>query len=87
MTLLSLHEEKNELENADQVSSSKSEEEILSNYGSSQEEEDVENQQSITKELEMLTQRLSDLRRHNLYLMNDDELTCPNHQDGYLRRK
>ena len=52
MTLLSIHEEKMELENADQESSSKSEGEILSNYGSSQEEEDVENQHTITRELE-----------------------------------
>jgi hypothetical protein len=74
MTLLSLHEEKMELENADQESSSESEGEILSHYGSEQEEEDVENQHSITRELEMLTERLRDLRRQNLRLTNDDNV-------------
>ena len=54
MVLLSIHEEKMELENGDQESSSKSQGEILSHYGSSQ-EEDVENQCTITRELEMLT--------------------------------
>mgnify|MGYP007071361011 CR=1 FL=1 len=48
MTLLLIHEEKMELENADQESSSESEGEILSHYGSSEEEEDVENQHTIT---------------------------------------
>ena len=48
MTLLSIHEEKMELENVDQESSSESEGEILSHYGSSQ-EEDVENQHTITR--------------------------------------
>ena len=75
MTLLSIHEEKMERENADQESSSKSEGEILSHYGSL--EEDVENQHTITRELEMLTDRLSDLRRQNICLMNDDELDLP----------
>jgi len=79
MTLLSLHEEKMELENADQESSSEGEGEILSHYGSSQEEEeeDVENQHTITRELEMLTERLGDLRRQNLCLTNDDEVDLP----------
>lgn len=78
MTLLSIHEEKMELENADQESSSKSEGEILSHYGSSEEEEeDVENQHTIIRELEMLTERLSDLRRQNLCLTNDDEFDLP----------
>ena len=77
MTLLSIHEEKMELENANQESSSESEGEILSHYGSSEEEEDVKNQHSITRELEMLTQRLSDLKRHNLYLTNYDEPDKP----------
>ena len=66
-----------ELENADQESSSEGEGEILSNYGSSHEEEYIENQHTITGELEMLTQRLSDLRRHNLYLTDDDEPDLP----------
>jgi hypothetical protein len=74
MTLLSLHEERMELENADQESSSEGEGEILSHYGSEQEEEDVENQHSITRELEMLTERLRDLRRQNLQLTNDDNV-------------
>ena len=74
---MSIHEEKMELENADQESSSESEGEILSNYGSSHEEEDVENQHTIARELEMLTERLSDLRRHNLCLTNDDEFDLP----------
>ena len=43
MTLMSLHEEKMELENANQESSSESEGEILSRYGNSEEEEDIEN--------------------------------------------
>ena len=43
MTLLSIHEEKMELENANQESSSESEGEILSHYGSSEEEEYIEN--------------------------------------------
>ena len=55
MTLLSIHEEKIELENGDQESSLESEGEILSHYGSSHEEEDAENQHTITRELEMLT--------------------------------
>ena len=76
MTLLSIHEEKMELENADQESSSESEGEILSHYGSSQ-EEDIENQHTITRELEMLTERLSDLRRQNRCLTNDDEFDPP----------
>ena len=42
MTLLSIHEEKMELENADQESSSEEEWEILKNYGSSH-EEDIDN--------------------------------------------
>ena len=63
-----------ELENADQEYSSEGEGEILSHCGSSpEEEEDVENQHTSTRELEMLTQWLSDLRRQNLYLVNDDE--------------
>jgi hypothetical protein len=74
MTLLSLHEEKMELENADQESSSEGEGEILSHYGSEQEEEDVENQHTITRELEMLTERLRDLRRQNLQFTNDDNV-------------
>src|SRR6266566_103778 len=57
MTLLTSHEEKMELENGQQESSSESEGEVLSHYGSSQ-EEDVDNQHSITRELEMLTERL-----------------------------
>ena len=57
--------------------SSEGEGEILSHYGSSQEEEDIENQHTITKELEMLTERLSDLRRQNLCLTNDDEFDLP----------
>nr|XP_020177564.1 uncharacterized protein LOC109763117 [Aegilops tauschii subsp. strangulata] len=56
MTLLSIHEEKMELETANQESSSEGKGEILSHYGSSEAEEDVENQHSITRELEMLTQ-------------------------------
>ena len=43
-----------ELENAYQEPSSEGEGEILSNYGSSHDEEDVENQCTITRELEML---------------------------------
>ena len=77
MKLLSIHEEKMELENADQESSSEGEGEILYHYGGSQEEEDVENQHTITRELEMLTERLSDLRRQNLCLTNDDEFDLP----------
>nr|XP_020180918.2 uncharacterized protein LOC109766547 [Aegilops tauschii subsp. strangulata] len=77
MTLLSIHEEKMELEMANQESSSEGEGEIFSHYGSSEEEEDVENQHSITRELEILTQRLSDLKRHNLYLVNDEEFHAP----------
>jgi hypothetical protein len=77
MTLLSLHEEKMELENANQESSSEGEGEILSHCGSEQEEEDIENQHTITRELEMLTERLSDLRRQNLCLTNDDEFDLP----------
>ena len=61
MTLLSIHEEKMELENANQESS-ENEGEILSHYGSFEEEEDVENQHTVTQELEMLTRRLSDLK-------------------------
>jgi hypothetical protein len=76
MTLLSIQEEKMELENGHQESSSESEGEILSHYGSSQ-EEDVENQHSITRELEMLTERLADLRGQNLCLTNDDEVDLP----------
>ena len=76
ITLLSIHEEKMELENTDQESSSESEGEILSHYGSSQ-EEDVENQHTITRGLEMLTKRLIDLRRQNLCLTNDDEFDLP----------
>src|SRR3989337_2057819 len=77
MTLLSIHEEKMELENTNQESSSESDGEILSHYGSSKEEEDIKNQHTITQELEMLTQRLSDLKRHNLYLVNDEEFHAP----------
>ena len=76
MTLLTIHEEKMGLENGHQESSSESEAEILSHYGSSQ-EEDVENQHSITRELEMLTERLGDLRRQNLCLTNDDKVDLP----------
>nr|XP_020198201.1 uncharacterized protein LOC109784009 [Aegilops tauschii subsp. strangulata] len=76
MTLLSVQEEKMELENANQESSSKSEGEILSHYGSSK-EEDVENQHTITQEFEMLTQRLSDLKKQNRYLTNDDKHDAP----------
>ena len=85
MTLLSIHEEKMELENANQESSSESEGEILSHYGSSEEEEeeDVENQHTITRELEILTQRLSDLKRHNLYLTNNDD---PDEPESSRRR-
>jgi hypothetical protein len=49
MTLLSIHEEKMELENGNQESSSESEGEIISQYGSSQ-EEDVENQHTVTRD-------------------------------------
>jgi hypothetical protein len=76
MTLLSIHKEKMELENADQESSSKSEGVILSHYGSSQ-DEDVENQHTITRELERLTERLSHLRRQNLCLTNDEKFDLP----------
>ena len=78
MMPLSIHEEKKELENADEESTSVSEGEILSNYGSSHdEEEDIENQHTTTRELEMITERLSDLRRQNLCLTNDDEFDLP----------
>ena len=77
MTLMSIHEENMELENANQESSFESEGEILSHYGSSNEEEDVENQHTITRELEIFTQRISDLKRENLCLTNDDKFDAP----------
>ena len=73
MTLLTIHEEKMEQENEQPKSSSESEGEILSNYDSSHEEEDVENQHSVTRKLEMLTECLNNLRRQNIYLTNADE--------------
>ena len=60
MNMLTIHEEKLELENGQPDTSSVSEGEILSHCSSSQdEEEDVENQHPITKELEMLTERVN----------------------------
>ena len=74
--MLSIHEEKMELENANQESSSESDEEFFSHYGSF-EEEDVKNQHTITRELEILTQRLSDIKRQNLCHTNDDKFDVP----------
>jgi hypothetical protein len=77
MTLLSIHEEKFGLGNPLPRYSSE-EGEIFSDYGSSHEseeheEEDVENQHSIQRGMEILTERLSQLRSRNLQLTNSLE--------------
>jgi hypothetical protein len=71
MKLLTIHEENMEKEN-EQPESSSEEGEIFSDYGSGH-EEDVENQHSITREREMLAERLNNLKRQNLSLTNIPE--------------
>lgn len=70
MKLLNAQEEEFEKEQSD--SSSEEEGEILSNYGSSNEEE-YENQHTITRDLDALTERLNELRRHNMCLARSDK--------------
>lgn len=67
MELLIVHEEQLEKERGQADSSSEDEGEILSDYGNSNEEE-YENQHTITRDLEMLTERLNSLRRRNMCL-------------------
>lgn len=77
MKLLNIHEEDLEKEGGQDDSSSNGEGEILSNYGSLDEENEYVNQHTITRYLEILTERLNALRRHNLCLTRPSEDDAP----------